>query len=303
MSSANPGRFSANIPEAPEESRNQDWERLVAQLEENLQELKEFLKNKSRPTETEKEPESHVYLTRLGDTERAGSQPKRKSEVNALPHNWVKFAVTPVEAEAILERVGKYDQESQIMERLAKVERQNRRLTVLGFIYFTLMVVFMLVAAFLWLQLYTTGGPGLRLAQAPPPQASAPEAAPPQTTPAPPLATASPAATTSEAGTPDLPSPNPATSAIGKDSAAGEKGSAAQADTTASQEASAVKFVGSVTSNKYHYPDCKWAKTIIPSKLRVFSSVTEAQKAGYIPCPACKPPKADEPSPKAASRP
>jgi len=49
-------------------------------------------------------------------------------------------------------------------------------------------------------------------------------------------------------------------------------------------------FVGSKTSNKYHYPGCRWAKTISPSHLIIFKSVADAQKRGYIPCPVCKPP-------------
>ena len=52
----------------------------------------------------------------------------------------------------------------------------------------------------------------------------------------------------------------------------------------------AAKLVGSKTSNKYHYPDCRWAKKIRPEKLVTFGSVKEAREKGYIPCPACKPP-------------
>lgn len=51
------------------------------------------------------------------------------------------------------------------------------------------------------------------------------------------------------------------------------------------------KLVGSKTSNKYHHPDCRWAKTISPRKLVTFGSVEEARGQGYIPCPACIPPK------------
>ena len=53
---------------------------------------------------------------------------------------------------------------------------------------------------------------------------------------------------------------------------------------------SATEFWGSKTSNKYHYPTCKWTKQISPSNLIKFRSPEEAQKAGYIPCPVCKPP-------------
>jgi hypothetical protein len=51
-----------------------------------------------------------------------------------------------------------------------------------------------------------------------------------------------------------------------------------------------VEFVGSKTSNKYHYPTCKWVRTISPWKLIKFKSAQEAQERHYIPCPHCKPP-------------
>jgi hypothetical protein len=59
---------------------------------------------------------------------------------------------------------------------------------------------------------------------------------------------------------------------------------------------SAAEFWGSKTSNKYHYPTCKWAKQIKQSNLIKFGSPEEAQEAGYIPCPVCKPPKPTEAS-------
>lgn len=50
------------------------------------------------------------------------------------------------------------------------------------------------------------------------------------------------------------------------------------------------QFVGSIKSDKYHYPNCENAKTIQPHNLIWFSSVAEAKKAGYKPCGGCKPP-------------
>ena len=50
------------------------------------------------------------------------------------------------------------------------------------------------------------------------------------------------------------------------------------------------ELVGSKTSNKYHYPTCKWARGISPWKLIKFKSATEAQERHYVPCPVCKPP-------------
>jgi methylphosphotriester-DNA--protein-cysteine methyltransferase len=53
------------------------------------------------------------------------------------------------------------------------------------------------------------------------------------------------------------------------------------------------KYVGSAKSNKYHYPDCKWAKKISPKNLVTFKTAQEAVKAGYVPCKVCKPPTKD----------
>ena len=43
-------------------------------------------------------------------------------------------------------------------------------------------------------------------------------------------------------------------------------------------------FVGSINSNKYHWPDCQWAKRISIENQIWFNSEKEAQKAGYIRC-------------------
>ena len=43
-------------------------------------------------------------------------------------------------------------------------------------------------------------------------------------------------------------------------------------------------FVGSVNSNKYHWPDCSFAKRIAQENQIWFSSEQEAQNAGYVRC-------------------
>jgi micrococcal nuclease len=48
-------------------------------------------------------------------------------------------------------------------------------------------------------------------------------------------------------------------------------------------------YVGSKKSDKYHDPECKWAKKIKPSNLVCFKSRDEAVKAGYVPCGVCDP--------------
>jgi len=49
------------------------------------------------------------------------------------------------------------------------------------------------------------------------------------------------------------------------------------------------KFIGSVNSDKYHYPNCRWAEKIKLENEIWFNSVTEAKSAGYKPCGTCKP--------------
>jgi len=50
------------------------------------------------------------------------------------------------------------------------------------------------------------------------------------------------------------------------------------------------KYVGSTNSDKYHYPDCRWAEKIKPENQVWFASSEEARAAGYVPCGTCKPP-------------
>ena len=49
-------------------------------------------------------------------------------------------------------------------------------------------------------------------------------------------------------------------------------------------------FIGSKTSNKYHYIDCKWIKFIKNHNKIYFDSIESAKKSGYNPCPTCRPP-------------
>jgi hypothetical protein len=49
-------------------------------------------------------------------------------------------------------------------------------------------------------------------------------------------------------------------------------------------------FVGSIKSNKYHYPSCQWAKKIKPENEIWFSSSQDARNQGYIACKVCGPP-------------
>lgn len=57
---------------------------------------------------------------------------------------------------------------------------------------------------------------------------------------------------------------------------------------TTSQKSSGV-YVGSVDSDKYHNPSCRFAKEILPENEIWFDSAEEAQNANYSPCGSCRP--------------
>lgn len=54
-----------------------------------------------------------------------------------------------------------------------------------------------------------------------------------------------------------------------------------------------IKIVGSKTSNKYHYQNCKWIKLLKPHRLNFFDSIKSARELGYVPCLTCSPPVDD----------
>ena len=51
-------------------------------------------------------------------------------------------------------------------------------------------------------------------------------------------------------------------------------------------------YVGSVRGDKYHRPDCEWARKIDSADLVRFFSAADAARRGYRPCKVCKPPAA-----------
>jgi len=283
MSSFNPRRFPLKPPKVAGKLSRKAMETMVSRINEQLQELEEFLEDETQGEVTKNEPESHVSITRVSDPEREGANTQKVGESSPVPHDGGKFAVTPLESNAILERLEKLNQDSDALERIEKLTRQNRRLSILGSIFCILTFMFMM-------QLYR--GNDLRfwpvargtISGKPAGKVTSPPGAVAQT-PAAPVPAAQKAAKPPEK--PSLASeatPEPAS-----------KGASSVSGTQPKPAAPSIKYVGSLTSNKYHHPDCKWAQTIIPSKVRGFTSVAEATEAGYRQCPTCKPPLSDIP--------
>lgn len=57
---------------------------------------------------------------------------------------------------------------------------------------------------------------------------------------------------------------------------------------TTSPKSSGV-YVGSIDSDKYHNPGCRFAKEILPENEIWFDSAEDAQNSGYSPCGGCHP--------------
>lgn len=58
-------------------------------------------------------------------------------------------------------------------------------------------------------------------------------------------------------------------------------------------DGAAYKYVGSVNSDIYHYPECSYVKTIYDKNKIFFESAVDAASHGYRPCKKCQPPTSD----------
>jgi len=193
------------------------------------------------------------------------SMPEELNSTKALN----PLAMIATKAADASREVENLDRDTKIIERLEKLEKQIRRSALIGFLLIGLTTVISLVFALHLGQVYLGAQisllPGAQGISSHKPQnpADGPGSAP----------KTSVAATDSQKSIPQQPE-------------------AASSPPSPGAEA-APQFMGSKTSNKYHYPDCKWAKRISPQNLTTFPSVKEAREKGYLPCPGCKPPLSD----------
>ena len=275
-----PEKLSSHLSQATSEiPQGDDIEAMIARLDKKWGELKKLLRAEE-DANFEEQPDLQFVPVDDDTGESWSSSPLTDTKAH--------FQVTSEEAGAIIKRVEKLDEETRIREHLVKVQWQNRGLAVYSIIC-TIMFLYMLFSVFFSLDGLavntTRTEPGPQVA------ADAKTQLPPKPTP---LVAGAPVPLRG-----DGVSPSPPPGANTPASAPGTPGMTAVQkfptviSTTTAQETPAVEYVGAFNSNKYHYRSCKWAKYIGPRSLRVFHSVAEAQKAGYISCPTCKPPLAD----------
>jgi hypothetical protein len=207
------------------------------------------------------------------------ADPLEDTEIEEASRPWAhgrnplafRTAVTSSEAESIFQKVEKINRDAEVMERVERLERQTRKLSLLGSMFMTLMVLVLAAFTVLMVQANLFSKDvilhAFQRGESPKPlsQEATAKVNEPQLT--------KPIAKVND--------PKPAEPV------------ASASDPKPAQEMPHVHYVGSVTSDKYHYPDCKWAAQISPHKLLTFSSVNEARKRGYRPCPTCGPPRHD----------
>jgi hypothetical protein len=226
----------------------EDLDVMLAQFEEGLQGLKSLLKSQSVDSQStlHKVPPARNLEDGTAETE--------------SPRKGLGSSVNSMETEAIIQRIETVHWETKISERLARVERQARRLSVIGAMCLTILSVGFLALAFLTIQ--------TRLSHQPP--------------------------LLRDGKVADRAVSSPPSSLKVKDGDLAPEIKSDKPDggpSLGSKENP--RYVGSTTSNKYHSPDCKLAKTIIPERLIGFNSVAEAEEEGYIRCQTCKPPRKD----------
>ena len=225
-----------------------DLDVMMAQFEEGLQGLKSLLQSQSLDSQSTLHK---VPLTRNLEDGTAETESPRKG---------LGSGITPMETEAIIQRIETVHWETKISERLTKVERQARRLTVLGAMFLTILSVGLLTLSFLMIQTR--------------------------------LSHQTPLLRDGKVADKAVGSPHSSLTVKNGDLAPEIKSDKPDGGSSLGSKKNP-RYLGSITSNKYHYPDCKWAKTIIPEKLISFNSVAEAEGKGYIRCPTCKPPSED----------
>jgi len=192
-------------------------------------------------------------------------------------------AVTPRELEAITSKNGENGHDKTLKERLITVERQIHKLTLLVTAFMTLAIALLAVLTFLGFKDNVVNRSALRQ----------PREIAASSNPSNPEAMVPAHGRQLSSATEMISSSDP--QSVSATPIPGENiGKSSEVETSPAVAEPAPKFVGSMTSNKAHYPDCKWAAKINPKQLIIFPSMAAAREQGYISCPVCRPHESDD---------
>jgi hypothetical protein len=283
-----------------------EWESLKGML---------TFKGESRNVEPAKNLALHNKSQTYEDNKMAGfakisAQVQTHPGCKRLPRT---MPVTPRESEALIQKIEgnshEVPHEGTLMERLSKVERQIHQLTLMVTAFMTLLIALVAFLTFLGIKdnlvnwsafhqpkeisaIATPASPeakvsandrqSLKVA----PMAEAPQAFS--------SGTKVPANEGQRPIVQETVSPAEPQSADKTAVPAENIGKSLETENSSAATEPFPKFAGSITSNKIHYPDCKWAAKIKPERLITFPSIAAARAQGYIPCPVCQPHESDE---------
>lgn len=193
------------------------------------------------------------------------------------------MAVTPRELEAINQRNGENGHDKTLMGRLITVGRQIYKLTLLVTVFMTVAIALLAVLTFLGFK-----GNFVNWSPSRHPQKIA-AASNPLTPEA-----MVPANDRQWSSATAMISPGDPQSVSAMSILVENVGKSTEMEISPAVAEPTPKFVGSMTSNKAHYPDCKWAAKINSKNLITFASMAAAWEQGYIPCPVCRPHESDQ---------
>jgi hypothetical protein len=272
MSNLTPKELTALLSGGSERTQDDDLEAMIARLDAKWWELKRLLR-----------AQEHGLLEELPDFQAGQSEhlpaENTTQEADSIRKSWwqsllfgdeEKIGVPAQKTDVNMQQVEKLDEDAEIRERLARIERQNFSLTIYAIVC-TLLILFMVFSSYFLQASYASS------------KTNVGQAAQPQMAAA--TGTTNPAIVTA---------PAPQAPVLPISEVPDSQKTPAAMSTPQEPATPSVEYVGSRTSNKYHYRSCKWVKYINPKNERVFHSVAEAQKAGYIRCPTCRPPLTDE---------
>ena len=208
---------------------------------------------------------------------------KRTAGLSGPPGDILPFraSVSSNEVDSIFQKVDKINRDAEVVARVEKLERQNRKIVILGAMFLTLVLMLVGASTFLMIQANLLNKEVILQAwpRSDSPKASSGEGTAKVDDLQPPQSIAGGPAPVTAVPIAKAPDANPV---------------AAPSDPKPAEATAPFKYVGSKTSDKYHFPGCKWAGEIKPQNLIHFSSTAEAHKRGYIPCPTCHPPLSDQ---------
>ena len=197
---------------------------------------------------------------------------KRAGGSSGPPEDAAPFraSVSAQEVDSIFQKVDKINRDAEVMERVEKLERQNRKIVILGAMFMSLVLVLVGASTFLLVHANLLNKEVFLQSWQKVDSPKSGEGAAKVNDPQPPQSIAG--AQAPIAAEPIVKAEDP-------------KPVAAPSDPKPAEATAPFKYVGSKTSDKYHYPGCKWAAEIKAGKAHPLLIYCRSSQAGIYSLP------------------